>query len=149
MNPLFCFNASNRRAMDDLILFIPDKFQKIDIVIPNQDHQEQIISSQKHTLKKKTFNNFLQKILTQKIVLQILPTMIKCLTTKLLSPLTIHVLCFILNLKVFKCRKFKPLLKAILPISQICAILLISWTCLRKKFSSICKRNKWQLEWKA
>ena len=40
MNPLFCFNASNRRAMDDLILFIPDKFQKIDIVIPNQDHQE-------------------------------------------------------------------------------------------------------------
>ena len=49
MNPLLCFNASRRKAMDDLAHVTPDKFQKRDIVILNQDHQEQIFSSPKDT----------------------------------------------------------------------------------------------------
>ena len=36
---------------------------------------------------------------------KILPAMIKCLTTKLISPLTIQDLCFILNLKGFQMQK--------------------------------------------
>ena len=49
MNPLLCFD----KGMDDLAHVTPDKSKKNDIVIPNKDHQEQITSSQKHTLKKK------------------------------------------------------------------------------------------------
>ena len=64
MNPLLRFNASRREAMDDIAHVTPDKFQKRDIVIPNQDNQEKIISSPKDTPKQNGYD-FLQKILTQ------------------------------------------------------------------------------------
>ena len=50
MNPSLCLNASRRKAVDDLAQVTPDKFQKRHIVIPNQDHQEQIISSPMYVL---------------------------------------------------------------------------------------------------
>ena len=54
MNPLLRSNTSNRRAMYNLAHVNPDKFQKIDNVIPNHD-QANYLKSKTYFKKNVTF----------------------------------------------------------------------------------------------
>ena len=62
MNPLLCSNASRDKAMDNLAHVTPRKFQKIDDTIQSQEHQQQMNSSQNHSVPKITIILYRKKL---------------------------------------------------------------------------------------